>query len=50
MLGERITLLTRQRPEDQERINLAIVDSINRNLQSQGFVEDSKSPDFPSPM
>ena len=39
-------LLTRQRPEDQAQINLAIIDSINRDLQSKGFVEDSKSPDF----
>jgi hypothetical protein len=39
-------LLTRQRPEEQERINLAIVDSINRNLQARGLVEDPTSPDF----
>jgi hypothetical protein len=39
-------LLTRQTKEDQERINMAIVDSINRNLQSEGFVEDDKNPDF----
>lgn len=39
-------LLTRQTKEDQERINMAIVDSINRNLQAQGFVEDDKNPDF----
>jgi hypothetical protein len=39
-------LLTRQTKEDQERINLAIVDSINRNLQAAGFVEDDKNPDF----
>jgi hypothetical protein len=39
-------LLTRQRPDDQERINLAIIDSINRNLQARGLVEDPKNPDF----
>jgi hypothetical protein len=39
-------LLTRQTKEDQERINMAIVDSINRNLQAAGFVEDDKNPDF----
>jgi hypothetical protein len=39
-------LLTRQRPDDQERINMAIVDSIDRNLQARGLVEDPKSPDF----
>jgi hypothetical protein len=31
-------LLTRQTKEDQERINMAIVDSINRNLEAGGFV------------
>jgi hypothetical protein len=39
-------LLTRQTKEDQERINMAIIDSINRNLQAGGFVEDHKNPDF----
>lgn len=39
-------LLTRQTREDQERINMAIVDSINRNLQARGFAEDDKSPEF----
>jgi hypothetical protein len=39
-------LLTRQRPEAQAQINLAIIDSINRNLQARGFVLDAKSPDF----
>jgi hypothetical protein len=39
-------LLTRQRPEDQARINLAIVDSINRDLQAGGFVMDQEAPDF----
>ncbi len=39
-------LLTRQTKEDQERINMAIIDSINRNLQASGFVEDDKNPDF----
>jgi hypothetical protein len=39
-------LLTRQNPETQERINLAIIDSINRDLQADGFVLDQKNPDF----
>jgi Domain of unknown function (DUF4136) len=39
-------LLTQQTKEVQERINMAIVDSINRNLQAGGFVEDDKNPDF----
>ena len=39
-------LLTRQTREVQERINLAIIDSINRELQTSGFVLDQKSPDF----
>jgi hypothetical protein len=39
-------LLTRQTKQDQERINMAIIDSINRNLQASGFVEDDKNPDF----
>jgi Domain of unknown function (DUF4136) len=39
-------LLTRQTKEDQERINMAIIDSINRNLKAGGFVEDDKNPDF----
>jgi hypothetical protein len=39
-------LLTQQTKEDQERINMAIIDSINRNLQAGGFVEDDKNPDF----
>jgi hypothetical protein len=39
-------LLTRQTKEVQEQINMAIVDSINRNLQASGFVEDDKNPDF----
>jgi hypothetical protein len=39
-------LLTRQHPEDQARINLAIIDSINRDLQSSGFVLEQESPDF----
>jgi hypothetical protein len=39
-------LLTRQTKEVQEQINMAIVDSINRNLQARGFVEDDKNPDF----
>jgi hypothetical protein len=39
-------LLTRQHPEDQARINLAIIDSINRDLQASGFVLEQDSPDF----
>ncbi|HYL46358.1 MAG TPA: DUF4136 domain-containing protein [Candidatus Limnocylindrales bacterium] len=39
-------LLTQQPKDIQERINMAIVDSINRNLQAGGFVEDDKNPDF----
>ena len=39
-------LLTRQPPDVQARINLAIVDSINRDLQAGGFVMDQASPDF----
>lgn len=39
-------LLTRQPKDLQERINKAIIDSINRNLQAGGFVEDDKNPDF----
>jgi hypothetical protein len=39
-------LLTQQTKDVQERINMAIVDSINRNLKAGGFVEDDKSPDF----
>jgi Domain of unknown function (DUF4136) len=39
-------LLTRQPKEVQERINMAIVDSINRTLQAAGFTEDDQNPDF----
>jgi hypothetical protein len=39
-------LLTLQPKDVQERINMAIIDSINRNLQARGFVEDDKNPDF----
>jgi hypothetical protein len=39
-------LLTQQRPEEQGRINAAIVDSMNRYLQAKGFVQDQKSPHF----
>jgi hypothetical protein len=39
-------LLTQQTKDVQERINSAIVDSINRNLRAGGFVEDDKNPDF----
>ena len=39
-------LLTLQPKDVQERINMAIVDSINRNLRAAGFVEDDSNPDF----
>lgn len=39
-------LLTQQTKEVQGRINMAIVDSINRNLRAGGFMEDDKNPDF----
>ena len=39
-------LLTRQPKDVQERINKAIIDSINRNLQASGFIEDDSNPDF----
>ncbi|MGA8677314.1 MAG: DUF4136 domain-containing protein [Candidatus Acidiferrales bacterium] len=39
-------LLTQQPKDVQERINMAIVESINRNLRDQGFVEDDQNPDF----
>jgi hypothetical protein len=39
-------LLTQQTKDVQERINMAIVDSINRNLRNRGFDEDDKNPDL----
>jgi hypothetical protein len=39
-------LLTQQTKDVQERINMAIVDSVNRNLRAGSFVEDDKNPDF----
>jgi hypothetical protein len=39
-------LLTQQTQDVQERINRAIVDSINRTLRASEFVEDDKNPDF----
>jgi hypothetical protein len=39
-------LLTQQPKDVQERINMAIVDSINRKLRAGGFIEDDKNPDF----
>jgi Domain of unknown function (DUF4136) len=39
-------LLTQQPRDVQERINMAIVDSINRNLLAGGFVEEDKNPVF----
>ena len=39
-------LLTQQPKDVQEQINMAIVDSINRNLRAAGFAEDDKNPDF----
>ena len=38
-------LLTQQPKDVQERINMAIIDSINRALQAKGFVEDDKNSD-----
>jgi hypothetical protein len=39
-------LLTHQRPEVQAKIDQAIVDSLNRQLQAKGFLLDEKTPDF----
>ena len=39
-------LLTSQRPEDQARIDMALRDSINRQLQLKGFLPDENNPDF----
>jgi hypothetical protein len=39
-------LLTQQPKDIQERINMAIVDSIDRNLKAGGFIEDDRNPDF----
>jgi hypothetical protein len=39
-------LLTAQPKDVQDQINMAIVDSINRNLRARGFVEDDAHPDF----
>jgi hypothetical protein len=39
-------LLTHQRPEDQARIEKAITESLNHQLQGKGFVLDEKNPDF----
>src|SRR5215469_3945393 len=39
-------LLTAQPKDVQERINMAIVDSINRNLRARGFIENDANPDF----
>jgi len=39
-------IMTHQRPDDQARINTAIVDSVNRNLQAKGYVLSQESPDF----
>jgi hypothetical protein len=39
-------IMTHQRPDDQARINTAIVDSVNRNLQAKGYVLSQDSPDF----
>jgi hypothetical protein len=39
-------LLTQQPKDVQERINMEIVDSINRNLRAAGFVENDSKPDF----
>ena len=39
-------LLARQLPEDIDRIDRALRDSINRQLQAKGFVLDEKDADF----
>lgn len=39
-------IMTHQRPDDQARINTAIVDSVNRNLQAKGYVLSQEGPDF----
>ncbi|MBI1738837.1 MAG: DUF4136 domain-containing protein [Acidobacteria bacterium] len=39
-------LITRQFPEDQARIDKAIVDAINRQLQAKGLVRDEEHLDF----
>lgn len=39
-------LITRQLPQDQARMDKAIVDAINRQLQAKGFVRDEEHPDF----
>jgi hypothetical protein len=44
--GPNYLLLARQPPQDKPRINAAIIDSINRNLESKGFVLDSQNPQF----
>lgn len=39
-------LLTRQHPEDQAQIDKVIVASLDRQLQSKGYILDEKNPDF----
>jgi len=39
-------IITRQLPQDQARIDKAIVDAIDRHLQAKGFVRDDEKPDF----
>ncbi len=39
-------LLTRQTKKDEAQINLAIIDSINRDLKAAGFVLVQDDPDF----
>jgi hypothetical protein len=39
-------LLTRQRPDDQAYIDKVLVESLNRQLQSKGFILDENHPDF----
>jgi Domain of unknown function (DUF4136) len=39
-------LLTRQTKKDEALINLAIIDSINRDLKAAGFVLVQENPDF----
>lgn len=42
--GSNYLLLARQPPQDKPKINSAIIDSINRNLQAKGFILDQQNP------
>jgi hypothetical protein len=39
-------IMTHQRPDDQARINTAIVNAVNRHLQTKGYVLSQESPDL----